>query len=652
MNIHIGSKMANLAKLSLVAQFDDICRYHTILGDFQTQDTSLEAEFLKFFKITQLGRKQWLQTEVAYNNLQVEYDTSTLELKEWKSKFDNLMRKYRDERNKRLEAEGRFIELKRVVCEVKEAVNKDNTINDQTKERFAQCVRYELPEPIHEVINEQSEFYDKTEDDLDFEDGDIRLGKRRSRSGGRNKSDVTPPKQRKSGDIYLSTGRENTLIATTTVTVPQKGDITATSKIIAQPQMERCNSEPEPFIFQGDTNTTAPPQITRHILRSDSECYPMDRPRFPSASSTSSFSRHGVPGTPTMTPSLTGTPLQKSNSSLQKRQYSGSRLIGRQHNFVSKTVIRPEKCNPCGRRIKFYKEALKCIDCKATCHPECQNRVGLPCVPCINTPTNRGERTTISDYAPNKAPMVPALLIFCVNEIESRGLSEVGLYRVSGSELAVKDWKERILKGKGTPNLAKIEVHVLCGVIKEFLRSFESLVPRALWLDFIKAADIEDSQDSQTALYQAISQLPQANRDSLAFLILHWQRIAATPEVKMDIRNLASILGPTVVGYSSAQLEAASIIAEQKKQVAVMNKLLHISSNYWSSFLNAEPEVFTSHLTTPESTPDTLGMSLRSGSYSSLSQVVSKTPLSSRTPTLRSSAKHKFFASPSLGSKP
>lgn len=41
--------------------------------------------------------------------------------------------------------------------------------------------------------------------------------------------------------------------------------------------------------------------------------------------------------------------------------------------------------------------------------------------------------------------MVPALVVHCVNEVESRGLNEVGLYRISGSEKDVKALKVKTL---------------------------------------------------------------------------------------------------------------------------------------------------------------------------------------------------------------
>lgn len=41
------------------------------------------------------------------------------------------------------------------------------------------------------------------------------------------------------------------------------------------------------------------------------------------------------------------------------------------------------------------------------------------------------------------SPMVPSLIVHCIREIESRGLGEVGIYRVPGSERDVRALKVR-----------------------------------------------------------------------------------------------------------------------------------------------------------------------------------------------------------------
>jgi Rac GTPase-activating protein 1 len=48
---------------------------------------------------------------------------------------------------------------------------------------------------------------------------------------------------------------------------------------------------------------------------------------------------------------------------------------------------------------------------------------------------------TVADYAPHTAPMVPSIIVHCVNEVELRGLNEVGIYRVPGAEKDVKGLK-------------------------------------------------------------------------------------------------------------------------------------------------------------------------------------------------------------------
>lgn len=72
---------------------------------------------------------------------------------------------------------------------------------------------------------------------------------------------------------------------------------------------------------------------------------------------------------------------------------------------------------------------------------DCKSRMPMPCVPMVQTPSNKGFVGTLADYAPNISPMIPGIVIHCVNEIERRGLAEVGIYRVNGSEKEIKDMR-------------------------------------------------------------------------------------------------------------------------------------------------------------------------------------------------------------------
>jgi Rac GTPase-activating protein 1 len=113
-------------------------------------------------------------------------------------------------------------------------------------------------------------------------------------------------------------------------------------------------------------------------------------------------------------------------------------------------------------------------------------------------------------------------------------------------------------------------------------------------------------------MYTAIAELPQPNRDTLAFLVMHLQRVAGWEDCKMPISNLAKVFGPTIVGYSTDDMDAMRMVQETRMQQnvilsltvifvqwalinldisQVMTELLTIPSDYWDNFLNKEADV-------------------------------------------------------------
>ncbi|XP_068145514.1 rac GTPase-activating protein 1 [Drosophila tropicalis] len=268
----------------------------------------------------------------------------------------------------------------------------------------------------------------------------------------------------------------------------------------------------------------------------------------------------------------------------------------RRHTFSQKTFLRSDNCVQCQKRIRFGAVGLRCRDCPVRCHIDCKPLLTVSCIPQSGTPSAKHMTGYISDFAPSISPMVPALIVHCVNEIEARGLTEVGLYRISSSEREYKALKEKLLRGKATPHLGNIDVHVLCCCIKDFLRSLrEPLIPTSQWKDFANAVQQPDPKMSTEALYKAIDELPQPNRDTLAFLALHLQRIAQCPVVLMPIDNISLIFGPTIVGYSTPDPDQHAIYTEVFTQKQVMKTLLEVSNLHWEKYLSMESNTSNSH---------------------------------------------------------
>ena len=156
----------------------------------------------------------------------------------------------------------------------------------------------------------------------------------------------------------------------------------------------------------------------------------------------------------------------------------------------------------------------------------------LPCVPVASaqkTLSKSGQALELADYTPATSPMVPALVVHCINEIEARGLGEVGLFRIPGSEREVRDLKEKFLAGRGYPKLYHLDVHTLTGVVKDFLRSLQQpLIPTYMWHLFTQAASNPDTTDGESELYQVLFKGCQfISKIEIFKLITYYLRVAS-----------------------------------------------------------------------------------------------------------------------------
>ncbi|KAM9323022.1 rac GTPase-activating protein 1 [Pholidichthys leucotaenia] len=256
------------------------------------------------------------------------------------------------------------------------------------------------------------------------------------------------------------------------------------------------------------------------------------------------------------------------------------------HVFLSKTVIRPETCTLCSKRIRFGKMAVKCRNCRMVAHPECKQKITNDCSP-SSTTTGSATQNWLEGFAPPTHPRIPQLVVDCVAEIERRGLLEKGLYRVPGSERLVKELRERFLQGKPALLLSKIhDIHVVCGLLKDFLRRLkEPLITFKLHQTFMEASLLPNEDNSSTILCQAIADLPKANRDTLAFLMLHLHKVMRSPQCQMDQNNLARVFGPTIVGHGMSEPSPSTIMRDTNTQPKVVGCLLSLPEDYWRRIL-------------------------------------------------------------------
>ena len=100
-------------------------------------------------------------------------------------------------------------------------------------------------------------------------------------------------------------------------------------------------------------------------------------------------------------------------------------------------------------------------------------------------------------------------------------------------------------------------------------------------------SDQETPDQEKALIMQTVEELPTANRDSLAFIMVHLTRVAEAQPNQMESRGLAKIFGPTIVGHSMIDPPMTEILAENPKQIRVMEALFRIPEEYWDGILRA-----------------------------------------------------------------
>ncbi|VVC32237.1 Rho GTPase-activating protein domain,Protein kinase C-like, phorbol ester/diacylglycerol-binding [Cinara cedri] len=237
------------------------------------------------------------------------------------------------------------------------------------------------------------------------------------------------------------------------------------------------------------------------------------------------------------------------------------------HDFVQKIVVIPEICGQCHKKVKFNNYMVKCLDCKIVAHLECKDLLSDMCTldPNIIFALNCG---------------IPPLIVYCVNEIEKRGLDINDLYRASGSDEEVKKLINQF--HKVVPKLSNVDIHVICDCLKNFIRMQLNLISQS---DFSKLADALKKDNG--SLSEGVIELPPINRKILAFLILHLQNVINSPQCCTDYNSLAIVFGPIIVDLSSP-ICINDLHIETEIIFKVLMELLKLPRSFWNNMLKID----------------------------------------------------------------
>ncbi|RUS90683.1 hypothetical protein EGW08_001583 [Elysia chlorotica] len=193
----------------------------------------------------------------------------------------------------------------------------------------------------------------------------------------------------------------------------------------------------------------------------------------------------------------------------------------------------------------------------------------------------------ITSLARREGKTVPTIVTACLQEVEKRGLDEVGIYRVSGVTSELQRIKKLFDKNvrSGAASLTDVDINAVTGILKLYFRELpEPLFTEACYQNFIDTLKLQDEEAKAQCMLSLLHGLPDTNYYTIVTLMEHLIKVARNVgENKMSIHNLSTIFGPTLLAPATNQaasdpLEMMCKGAEQVlRQSGVVNYLLGLA---------------------------------------------------------------------------
>lgn len=143
---------------------------------------------------------------------------------------------------------------------------------------------------------------------------------------------------------------------------------------------------------------------------------------------------------------------------------------------------------------------------------------------------------------------IPLVVEQCINEVEGRGLTEVGIYRIAGAMSEINSLKEAFNRGQSPIN-SSTDIYAVCDVIKSYFRTLpDPVIPSSMYFDFIATAKIEDLEPRLDKIRSLVQSLPYANFDLLKRLIEHLDKVTDYEEMnQMTSYSLSIVISPNIL---------------------------------------------------------------------------------------------------------
>ncbi|XP_015277547.1 PREDICTED: active breakpoint cluster region-related protein isoform X2 [Gekko japonicus] len=190
----------------------------------------------------------------------------------------------------------------------------------------------------------------------------------------------------------------------------------------------------------------------------------------------------------------------------------------------------------------------------------------------------------ISVVTKRERSKVPYIVRQCVEEVEKRGIDEVGIYRISGVATDIQALKAAFdSNNKDTlVMLSDMDINAIAGTLKLYFRELpEPLLTDRLYPAFMQGIALSDPSAKENCMMHLLRSLPDPNLITFLFLLEHLKRVAEKEPInKMSLHNLATVFGPTLLRPSEVESKGN----------------LSLASDIWSHDVMAQVQVLLYYL--------------------------------------------------------
>ncbi|XP_064227940.1 breakpoint cluster region protein-like [Aotus nancymaae] len=151
---------------------------------------------------------------------------------------------------------------------------------------------------------------------------------------------------------------------------------------------------------------------------------------------------------------------------------------------------------------------------------------------------------------------VPYVVRQCVEEIERRGMEEVGIYRVSGVATDIQALKAAFdVNNKDVSvMMSEMDVNAIAGTLKLYFHELPEPLFTEFCPNFTEGIALSDPVAKESCMLNLLLSLPEANLLTFLFLLDHLKRVAEKEAVnKMSLHNLATVFGSTLLRPSEKE---------------------------------------------------------------------------------------------------